>query len=62
MKVRAASEIRESGFYWVMNAREWIAAEWDSTIKRWTITGHWDSWEDDAFDEIDERRIERLTT
>ena len=56
---------RESGFYWVKFVDEWIVAEYrlpkyvQSLLPWWEMTGNEESYEDEDFIEIDERRIER---
>lgn len=61
MKVRSASEARESGFYWIKDGHEWVIGEWDADRSRWTLTGTSEGFNDEEFDEIDERKIVRST-
>ena len=56
---------REDGYYWVKKDAEydgWIIAYWDSFNEYWMKNGWaFDEREDDAYwDEIDERRLERV--
>jgi len=50
---------RQPGYYWVKYKGNWIVAEW--LLNSWwpSCAESDQSWSDDYFDEIDERRIER---
>lgn len=62
MKVRSASEARESGFYWVMSGHDWTIAQWNEKSGWISVLGETEFNRTDVdFDEIDERRIERST-
>lgn len=48
------SNNRKPGFYWV-KYKEWIVAEWDGT--NWTVTHNCANYDDNDWDEIDERGL-----
>lgn len=50
---------REPGYYWVRNQEYWKVARFSHHHFVWHVTGSLDTRDDDNFDEIDERRIER---
>jgi len=51
---------RESGYYWVRDGVNWYPARWESEPQTWLVCGVEDEYADYEFDEIDERRIERI--
>jgi hypothetical protein len=58
--------MRENGFYWVkpkstsaLLDHSWFVAEWDDDA--WLSPGYEPECGDDAFEEIDERRLTRTT-
>ena len=57
---------REPGFYWVRELEGWRIGEWiagrspDGRLNKWRLHGCAFHEPDRAFEEIDERRIERV--
>jgi hypothetical protein len=57
---------REPGFYWVRTLEDWTIGEWingrspDGRDNRWRLPGYSFHEADHVFQEIDERRIERM--
>ena len=49
---------RESGYYWVDYGEGWQVASYDG-CGSWHICGDENTWEEELFDEIDERQIIR---
>lgn len=52
--------MREPGYYWVKYTGEWIICEW--LDPDWYFINAIGTSDDSAFEEIDERRIERQLT
>lgn len=51
--------MRQPGYYWLRSKNKWSVGEWRKDETWWIISS--DGWfEDSDFDEIDERRIERV--
>lgn len=53
-----ANKNRKPGFYWV-RYKEWIIAEWDGTY--WTVTHNCANYNDNDWDEINERALAEPT-
>lgn len=59
------TKTREPGFYWVRKLDGWTVGEWrhgrspDGVDSNWCLPGYSLREPDEAFQEIDERRIER---
>lgn len=51
---------RESGYYWVKFEDKWYVASWSKTEGEWYVYLFFLGQKDERFDEIDERRIERI--
>jgi hypothetical protein len=51
---------RESGYYWVKIASSWIVAFYNLDYKCWRVMDNSNSFKDNDFYEIDERKIERF--
>ena len=49
---------REEGYYWIRVGNEWSIAQFIDN--EWWLVADDGGWSDKVFDEIDERRIERL--
>lgn len=55
------AQMRQPGFYWVrVRKGKWVIAEWDSIVREWSCIGLAVLFRDDDFQEIDERRVERV--
>ena len=50
---------RESGWYWVMLGIKWEIAQYNSRWDMWYVANCEDEFSDNAFTQIDERRIVR---
>lgn len=53
--------MRQEGFYWVKQIGENLfeIAWWNDVHKCFYLTGHWDGFNESAFDEIDNKQIHR---